>query len=284
MPVHASDVNEATFAAEVIERSRQVPVLVDFWAPWCGPCRQLKPILERLAEQYAGRFHLAKVNSDENQRLSAEYGVRSIPNVKAFVDGQLVDEFLGAQPESAVREFIERLLPSPAEVLRRQAVDLLERGDAESALRLLDEAAAGETHHDAVHADRAQALLALGRPEEAQAAIRQLGPLASDDPRIAAIVARVNFSHSGGGQDIQALQARIAADGTDLDARLALAKALAGAQRYEPALEQLLEIVRRDRTWNGEAGRKTMLSVFDLLGPQNDLVSRYRRLLASALY
>ena len=284
MPVHASDVNEATFAAEVIERSRQVPVLVDFWAPWCGPCRQLTPILERLAEQYAGRFHLAKVNSDENQRLSAEYGVRSIPNVKAFVDGQLVDEFLGAQPESAVREFIERLLPSPAELLRRQAVDLLERGDAESALRLLDEAAAGEAHNDAVHADRAQVLLALGRLEDAQAAIRQLGPLASDDPRIAAIVARVNFSHSGGGQDIEALQARIAADGTDLDARLALAKALAGAQHYEAALEQLLEIVRRDRTWNGEAGRKTMLSVFDLLGPQNDLVTRYRRLLASALY
>ena len=284
MPVHASDVNEATFAAEVIERSRQVPVLVDFWAPWCGPCRQLTPILERLAEQYAGRFHLAKVNSDENQRLSAEYGVRSIPNVKAFVDGQLVDEFLGAQPESAVREFIERLLPSPAELLRRQAVDLLERGDAESALRLLDEAAAGEAHNDAVHADRAQVLLALGRLEDAQAAIRQLGPLASDDPRIAAIVARVNFSHSGGGEDIEALQARIAADATDLDARLALAKAFAGAQRHEAALEQLLEIVRRDRKWNGEAGRKTMLSLFDLLGPQNDLVTRYRRLLASSLY
>ena len=195
-----------------------------------------------------------------------------------------MDEFLGAQPESAVREFIERLLPSPAELLRRQAVDLLERGDAESALRLLDEAAAGEAHNDAVHADRAQALLALGRSEDAQAAIRQLGPLERDDPRIAAIVARVNFSYSGGGEDIDALQTRIAADATDLDARLALAKALTAAQRYEAALEQLLEIVRRDRKWNGEAGRKTMLSLFDLLGTQNDLVTRYRRLLASSLY
>ncbi len=284
MSVHASDVSEATFATEVIERSRQVPVLVDFWAPWCGPCRNLKPILEKLAEQYDGRFHLAKVNSDENQRLSAEYAVRSIPNVKAFVDGELVDEFLGAQPESAVREFIDRLLPSQAELLRRQAVAFLERGEAQSALQLLDEAVAGEAHNDAVHADRARALLELGRIEEARAAIRHLGPLASDDARIAAIVARVNFSGAGGDQGIEDLQARVAADSTDLESRLTLAKALVGAQRYEPALEQLLEIIRRDRKWNGEAGRKTMLSVFDLLGGQNELVTRYRRLLASALY
>jgi len=284
MPAHASDVSEATFATEVIERSRQVPVLVDFWAPWCGPCRNLKPVLEKLADQYQGRFHLAKVNSDENQRLSAEYGVRSIPNVKAFVDGQLVDEFLGAQPESAVREFIDGLLPSPAELLRRQAVALLERGDAETALSVLDEAVAKEAHNDAVHADRAQVLLALGRAEEAKTAVGQLGPLAADDPRIAAIVARVAFAQPGGSGQEDALQARVAADAGDLDARLELARLQVGAQRYEPALEQLLEIIRRDRKWNGEAGRKTMLSVFDLLGAQHPLVTKYRRLLASALY
>jgi len=284
MPAHASDVSEATFATEVIERSRQVPVLVDFWAPWCGPCRNLKPVLEKLADQYQGRFHLAKVNSDENQRLSAEYGVRSIPNVKAFVDGQLVDEFLGAQPESAVREFIDGLLPSPAELLRRQAVALLERGDAEAALSVLDEAVAKEAHNDAVHADRAQVLLALGRAEEAKTAVGQLGPLAADDPRIAAIVARVAFAQPGGSGQEDALQARVAADAGDLDARLELARLQVGAQRYEPALEQLLEIIRRDRKWNGEAGRKTMLSVFDLLGAQHPLVTKYRRLLASALY
>jgi len=284
MAAHASDVSEATFAAEVIERSRQVPVLVDFWAPWCGPCRQLAPLLERLAEQYQGRFHLAKVNSDDNPRLSAQYAVRSIPNVKAFVDGALVDEFLGAQPESAVREFIDRLLPSSAELLRREAQERLRQGAAEDALRLLDQAIATAGHEDALHADRAQALLALGRVEEARAALRQLGPLATDDTRIAAIVARVNFAQPDDTPAAAELEARIGANSADLQARLALARAHVSAQRHEAALEQLLEIIRCDRKWNDEAGRKTMLAVFDLLGPQHALVARYRRLLASALY
>jgi len=284
MSAHATDVSEATFGTEVIERSKQVPVLVDFWAPWCGPCRNLKPVLEKLADQYQGRFHLAKINSDENQRLSAQYGVRSIPNVKAFVDGELADEFLGAQPESTVREFIDRLLPSQAEVLRRQALQVFELGSAEEALRLLDQAVSTEAHNDAVHADRANTLLSLGRIEEAQTAIRQLGPLATDDPRIAAIAARVNFAQLGGAQQPDELEARVARNAADLEARLALAKMHVAQQRYEPALEQLLEIIRLDRKWNGEAGRKTMLSVFDLLGAQNPLVAKYRRLLASALY
>ncbi|MCW5621479.1 MAG: thioredoxin [Burkholderiales bacterium] len=284
MSAHASDVSEASFIRDVLERSRQVPVLVDFWAPWCGPCRQLKPVLEKLADQYQGRFHLAKVNSDENQELSARYGVRSIPNVKAFVDGELVDEFLGAQPESMVREFVDRLLPSPGELLRRQALEIHRQGDAEGALRLLEQAATSDAHNDAVHADRAQILLDLGRIEAAQAAVKQLGPLASDDAHIAAVVARVNFARPEGADNATDLEARIAANAGDLEARLALAKLHVAQQRYEPALEQLLEIIRRDRKWNGEAGRKTMLSVFDLLGAQNELVSKYRRLLASALY
>lgn len=284
MAAHASEVSEATFATEVIERSRQVPVLVDFWAPWCGPCRQLAPVLERLAEQYQGRFHLAKVNSDDNPRLSAQYAVRSIPNVKAFVDGALVDEFLGAQPESAVREFIDRLLPSSAELLRREAQELLRQGAAEDALRLLDQAIATSGHEDALHADRAQTLLTLGRIEEARAALRQLGPLAGDDARIAAIAARVNFAQAEGAPAAAELVARIAADPADLQARLTLARSHVSAQRHEAALEQLLEIIRRDRKWNDEAGRKTMLAVFDLLGPQDALVAKYRRLLASALY
>src|SRR5512138_640548 len=120
MSAYASDVSSANFQAEVIERSREVPVLVDFWAPWCGPCRVLKPVLEKLADQYQGRFRLAKINSDENPNLSAQFGVRSIPNVKAFVDGQLADEFLGAQPESAVRQFIDGLLPTAGDLLQRE--------------------------------------------------------------------------------------------------------------------------------------------------------------------
>jgi putative thioredoxin len=285
MTEYAMDVTEATFQRNVIEASRASPVLVDFWAPWCGPCRVLKPVLEKLAADYGGKFRLAKVNSDENPGLSMQYRVRSIPNVKAFVDGELVDEFMGALPESAVREFVDRLIPTPAEIKRREAVVLLDAGDTENALRLLDAAAALEPRNDAIRVARAQALLAAGRPEDAQAALDGLGPLAEQDPRLAPVIARVRIAAAiPTGIDEGALQGRIAADPGDLDARMTLANLLVSRNRYEPALEQLLEIVRRDRGFGDDAGRKAMLRVFDLLGAGNALVSRYRRELASALH
>jgi len=282
MAAHATDVSADTFQREVIDASREAPVLVDFWAPWCGPCRALTPVLEKLAEQYQGKFRLAKVNSDDNPELSRQFGVRSIPSVKAFVDGQLVDEFLGARPESAVRTFIDGLLPTPAELLRQEAADLASGGERDRALGLLAQATELEPMNDALHADTAEILLALGRIVEAKAAAGRMGPLASQDRRIGALLARLQFVDETA-PDTAALDARIASNPDDLAARLAVAKALVMQQRYEPAMEQLLEIIRRDRKWNGEAGRKTMLSVFDLLGGQGELVSRYRRQLAAAL-
>jgi len=283
MPVHTLDVTAETFEREVIEASRHVPVLVDFWAPWCGPCRMLTPVLEKLAGEYQGRFRLAKVNSDENPELAMRFGVRSIPNVKAFVDGSLVDEFLGARPESAVREFIAGVLPTPAELTRKQAAEAAAGGDRERALALLAEAAQLGPMSDAVHADTLEILLDLGRIEPAKAAAARLSPLAGQERRVSALLARLHFAE-GGGVEPAALEARIAGDPGDLEARLQLARSFVARQRYEAAMEQLLEIIRRDRKWNDEAGRKTMLSVFDLLGGQGDLVSSYRRMLAAALH
>ena len=282
MTAHAIDVSTDSFEREVIDASKQAPVLVDFWAPWCGPCRLLKPVLEKLADEYQGKFRLAKVNSDENPELSAQYGVRSIPNVKAFVDGKLADEFLGALPESAVRGFIEGLMPSPADLLRKKAMEAAAREDRERALELLAQAAELDPMNDGVHADMAEILLGLDRTAEAKAAAARLSPFASQDRRISTLLAQLQFAE--GADAVPAdLEARIARDPADLEARLQLAKALVAQQRYEPAMEQLLEIIRRDRKWNQEAARKTMLSVFDVLGGQGELVSRYRRQLAAAL-
>ena len=281
MSTHALDISAANFQREVIDASRAVPVLVDFWAPWCGPCRVLKPVLEKLADQYQGRFRLAKVNSDDNPQLSAQYGVRSIPNVKAFVDGELVDEFLGAQSESAVRAFIDGLMPSPGEILRRQAAARSAAGDAAGALGLLEQAAEAG-HDDAVYADMIEILLAQGHVAQATTIADKLGPLAGDDPRVRALLARLRFADDGK-QDASALRARIEAEPANLEARLRLAGLDVAGQRYESALEQLIEIIRRDRKWNDEAGRKTMLAVFDLLGAQHELTGRYRRKLASLL-
>ena len=279
MSEHALDVGLADFAQHVLEGSKQRPVVVDFWAPWCGPCKSLKPILEKLAAEYGGKFLLAKINSDDNQELAARYGVRGIPSVKAFIGGELVDEFSGALPEGEVRAFLDRLIPSPADEIREQAAAARMGGDLSGALQLLAEASKLDPDHLGVRLDAAEIMLDLNEVDEAT---RLLGSVADDaDPRVPALKARLQFMGAAG-EDEAALTARVAANESDLDARLKLANLLIAATRYEAGMDQLLEIVRRDRSFGDDIGRKTLLSVFNLLGG-GELVSRYRRLLASVL-
>ena len=284
MSVFATDVTTENFEREVIEASKQAPVLVDFWAPWCAPCRALKPILEKLADEYQGRFRLAKVNSDENQALAYQYGVRGIPNVKAFVDGELVDEFAGALPEAQVREFIDSLLPSPAEPLRLEARAARARGESDATRKLLLRAIELDPRHEAARLDLIEVLTEVGDLAEAQRLLREIADHARDAARAEALRARLALATSlSGDADAGQLRSRIEGDADDLEARLELANLLALQKDYRPALEQLLEIVRRDRSFREDIGRKTMLQLFALLGSDDALAREFRSELAAAI-
>jgi putative thioredoxin len=275
------NVTGATFEQDVLEASKQVPVIVDFWAPWCGPCRALGPVLEKLAAEYGGRFRLAKVNTEENGELAQAFSVRSIPDVRAFRDGRQVDQFTGALPERQVRAFIEDVVPSPAEQEWLRAAELRPAGDLVAATAALRKALELDPALHLARIDLAEVLMETGRHEEAS---RQLDGVPDDpdwDARVAALKQAVAFARAGGSESD--LSARVAADPADLEARLALAGALAARKAWRDALEHLLEIVRRDKTWRDGEARKQMIAIFNLAGDE-DLVGEYRRKLASVLF
>jgi putative thioredoxin len=283
MSAFSFDSAGATFERDVLERSGEVPVLVDFWAAWCGPCRALTPTLEKLVAEHDGEFLLAKVNVDENQAIAARYGVRGIPNVKAFVDGRLVDEFTGALPESGVRRFLEAVLPSPSEKLRRAARADMAQGRLDAGEAKLREAVGLDAENHAARVDLAELLVArqdFAGADEALAAV----PDHRRDERAETLAAKIGFWKRGRSlADAAALQARAAAHPEDLDARLAYAERLVVDGHYRPALEALLEVIRGGGE-RRERARKSMVEVFRLAADEPELVADYRRRLASALY
>jgi putative thioredoxin len=284
--VSVIDVREDNFAAAVLAESQQRPVVVDFWAPWCGPCRALGPVLEKLAEEMAGAFLLAKVNSDENPELSRRYQVRGIPAVKAFRDGKVVDEFTGALPESAVRKFLEGIVPPPGDDLRRAALAALEAGRDDEAAKLLEEALATNPRNDAARLALARLHSAQGRWDEVAADIAAMSPAFQLEDEVQALKALQEFS-----QTIQSapptaeLERRLReAKGDDRAEALylhALRLLLQGQE--EPAMDELLELVRAHRHYGDDLGRRTMLQIFTILGGRHPVVEKYRSRLARTL-
>ena len=286
---NAVDVNRGNFEEVVLIGSTGTAVLVDFWAPWCAPCRALAPVLERIATEFAGRLTLAKVNTDEEPDLARAYGVRGIPNCKLFVDGRVVDEFTGVLPESAVREFITKSVPSAATSLVEEAKSRLIEDDATGALELLDQALAIDPDDEDAALTRMEALLVAQRPSDAHAVADELSSPERDRVRpvrdalrLGTLRARAQLA-LGGSEDLDALARNAASSPDDPQARLDYANALAARGDYKRALDELLSIVDSDRAYHDEAARKAMLTIFEALGADSDLARQYRRELAASI-
>ena len=270
------DVTVQNFEAEVIEASLSVPVLVDFWAAWCGPCRSLGPVLEKLEEDYAGRFKLVKINSDEEQQLASAFGIRSLPTCILMMGGKPVDGFMGALPEGQVRQFLDKHLPSEGALQAEATVDeaeaLIDAGDTQAALAKLADALAADPSNDDARFDYVRLLIATGAFEEAEAALEE--PLRRE-PKVQRFDALRQWldalkfveSDERGNWSLEQFDAKIAENKRDFDTRFAKAQALMAEGQWTASMDELLEIIMRDKKWNDEAARKTYVAILELLTP-----------------
>jgi putative thioredoxin len=270
--------------AQLMEASFRVPVLIDFWASWCQPCQVLMPILAKLADEYQGKFLLGKLNTEDEQEIAAQFGIRSIPNCKLFRDGQPVDEFMGALPESAVREFLDRHVARESDAQVAQALDQLRGGNAAGAVVLLEEAREADPDNTRITLALAQAQVAAGDFAAAEAILDALPPDQREMPDVAALRSHLYFE----GRVTEApalaeLEARLAKDPDDHEALYQLALRKVVEQDYDSAMERLLELMKKDRGYGDDAGRNTLLKVFELLG-DDPRVGQYRRRMATLLY
>lgn len=311
------DISMQNFEAELINGSVAQPILLDIWAPWCGPCKALGPVLERVEVAYAGRFKLAKLNSDDQPEIAAQlsqmFGVRSIPFCVLFKGGQPVDGFVGALPEAEVRKFLDKHVPSAEDAAAEEGLDaaeeLLAEGDTESALERLQEAVAVNPGNDAARADYLRALLGAGRVEEARRVYAPVAAKVIPHPRLSACghwLAAMEAATQA--RSPAELAAALAANKRDFDARFELAQTHFAAQRFTQAMDELLEIIMRDKTWRDELARKNYVAILELLtkppakaepaapkgaleiagksaaAPSDPVVDAYRRKLSMALF
>ncbi len=283
------DTTTQTFRKDVLEESRRQPVLVDFWAPWCGPCKQLTPILEKAVRSARGAVKLVKMNIDDHPAIAGQMGIQSIPAVIAFVNGQPADGFMGALPESQVTAFLERLtkqeIRSEERELLKSADAALVAGDAAGAAELYSEVLAGDPANVHALAGLARSYLETGSIEEAKHTLAQVPEAKRNDTAVAAARAALEVAeqaaHLG---PVAELEQKVAANPRDHQARFDLAIALNGNSRRQEALDQLLEIVRRDRKWNDDAARKQLVQFFEAWGPTDEHTVSGRRRLSSILF
>jgi putative thioredoxin len=283
------DATTASFKSDVLDASKSVPVVVDFWAPWCGPCKQLTPLIEKVIRGYGGKVRLVKVNVDENQAVAAQLRVQSLPTILAFRDGQPIDGFVGAQPESAVKAFVDRLIADDAEVglaeLLKEAEDYLERGDLQGAAELFATVLQEDRTNAEALAGLASCYLKSGDTQRAKQTLALIPPDKQGIAAVRSIEAAVLLAEKvTAAGDLSVLKRRVSENPRDRQASFDLAVALGASGERADALDLLLELVRIDRKWNDEAARKQLLQFFDAWGPKEPLVAEGRRRLSSILF
>jgi putative thioredoxin len=279
------DVTLENFQAAVLQTSMRVPVLVDFWADWCAPCKVLTPVLEKLAEEYKGAFVVAKVNGDSQPDLVAHFGVRSLPTVKLFHQGRIVDEFTGAKPEKQIRTMLDKYAVAESEKLRRHAKELVEQGDLANALDVLKAANQLEPDNLDVLVDLARISAQSGDWQTAQNICSSLPQDYRTKPEVKQLQARMTFAERAGQlPEVARLLERLQTDPNDAEALYQLSLRQVLMDDFEGAINGLLALMQKNRAYGDDLARKTLIEVFDLLGKEDPLAKAYRRRLYALLY